>query len=65
MKVSERRYFEASENYEGYCRTCDDFTADMVEPDAHGRKCPICNELSVIGAENAMLSGHIEFEEES
>jgi Zn finger protein HypA/HybF involved in hydrogenase expression len=63
MKITESRYFEASENYEGYCTTCDYFTKDQTEPDAKNYKCPVCNEMTVIGAENAMIMGYIEFEE--
>ena len=56
-KISMRRYESASEGYEGYCAKCKKFTADGVEPDARKYKCPVCGEMRVYGAEEAMMMG--------
>ena len=57
-------YIQAVDNHEGYCPECEDFTAEMCEPDAEGRRCPECDSLDVCGAENALLRGLITFSEE-
>lgn len=53
------RYNEASSEYLGWCLRCKDFTRDCTEPDASEYDCPDCGNLSVLGAENALLSGYI------
>lgn len=48
---------------DGWCKDCDDFTVTGgVEPDAEGYKCPRCEGMSVMGADQAMLEGLIELE---
>jgi hypothetical protein len=44
------------ENY-GWCIRCQDFTADGVDPDGCGYECPVCEESTVYGAEEALLMG--------
>lgn len=64
MEISEERYMEACESYSGYCSGCDDITQDSgVEPDAEGYKCPTCDAMTVMGIENALIMGKIEFVE--
>ena len=57
--MTANRYQEACNNYEGYCTKCRKFTRDQTEPDAEGYDCPRCDEKTVMGAEQAMLSGII------
>jgi predicted RNA-binding Zn-ribbon protein involved in translation (DUF1610 family) len=52
-------YLEATENYEGYCTACRDFTAFECEPDAREYTCPDCGQATVYGAEEAMIRGYL------
>jgi Zn finger protein HypA/HybF involved in hydrogenase expression len=63
-KVSLEEYEYATESYMGWCTTCEDFTRDCTEPDAHDYDCPICEQNTVMGAEDALLSEIIEVVEE-
>jgi Zn finger protein HypA/HybF involved in hydrogenase expression len=60
--LSEEEYQDWVENYEGYCRECREWTADSVEPDARGYKCPDCGKKADYGAEEALMMGLIEIE---
>jgi Zn finger protein HypA/HybF involved in hydrogenase expression len=60
-KVAESDYLDAVDNYTGWCTKCKDFTRDSTEPDAEGYDCPECEQDTVIGAENALIQGLIEF----
>lgn len=65
MKViREDEYIDAVENDMGWCTSCEEFTAEGVEPDAEEYTCPCCAERTVMGAEQALLSGEISFGEE-
>lgn len=64
ITVTEDRYYAATNDYEGFCTTCKDFTRDQTEPDAEGYDCPVCGGKTVVGAENALLMGLIEVDEE-
>lgn len=57
VKVDIWEYNEAVDQYLGWCTVCDDFTMEAVEPDATGYFCEMCEENSVMGAENALLEG--------
>jgi Zn finger protein HypA/HybF involved in hydrogenase expression len=57
-------YTDATESYIGWCTTCERFTRDSTEPDAHDYECPACGDLTVMGAEDALCQGFIELEEE-
>ena len=48
-------YEYARGNYMGWCEECQDWTNDMVEPDARDYICEVCGSPTVIGAEDAML----------
>lgn len=56
--ITTARYISASEDDEGFCTICEDFTDDCCEPDAREYECPICGHNSVFGAEEALLMGH-------
>jgi hypothetical protein len=61
VKLSAEVFMVHRENYDGYCRTCDEITnLGGVEPDAAEHPCEVCESLSVFGVEDAMLHGWIE-----
>ena len=60
VPVSASEYHAAARDHTGWCVTCVDFTRDTTEPDAEDYKCPVCDGLTVMGAELALLSGVIE-----
>lgn len=62
--VSQSDYENACEENLGWCPDCCAFTRDMTEPDAEGYDCPDCEGHSVMGAENALICGLIDFEDE-
>ena len=64
MKLSRAEYDVFRDNSCGFCPECDDFTQEGdVEPDAHGRECPVCELFSVVGVEYAAERGMLEIEE--
>jgi len=52
-------YREYREGYVGYCTTCCDWTHESAEPDAREYECPVCEQPSVYGAEEALMQGFI------
>ena len=58
-RVGETDFLDARDSYRGWCTECLDFTRDCTEPDAHGYRCPDCSGMTVMGAENALISGAI------
>ncbi|MFH1183525.1 MAG: hypothetical protein V1755_00605 [Chloroflexota bacterium] len=60
-RIKQARYEEATEGYEGWCTACKKFTRDCTEPDAEGYDCPRCEQKTVMGAEQALICGEIEF----
>lgn len=61
--VKEEEYLEAVESHDGWCPDCEQFTRSNTEPDATEYDCPVCRNRNVVGAEYALISGMIEFEE--
>jgi len=62
--VTENEYSMAARDYIGWCTSCGEFTRDCTEPDAEEYDCPKCEQNTVMGAEQALLVGHITFKEE-
>lgn len=63
--VTQEDYLDATENYIGWCTTCKEFCRPMTEPDAQDYDCDQCgNEHSVMGAEEALIEGLLEFADE-
>jgi len=58
-KITESRFLEACDLYEGFCTTCQDFTRLMTEPDAEEYDCPDCGKNTVMGAEQALMTEEI------
>jgi hypothetical protein len=59
-RISEERYHEVADSYEGFCTSCQDFTRECTEPDAEDYDCPVCEENSVVGVELALMMGLID-----
>jgi len=54
--ITEDRYHEACDGYEGWCEVCGDFTRDCTEVDAEKYSCPQCESPdTVCGAEQAAI----------
>lgn len=58
-EVNETDYRCALEENLGWCTHCRAFTVDGVEPDAREYKCYDCDKNTVLGAEEAMMTGAI------
>jgi predicted RNA-binding Zn-ribbon protein involved in translation (DUF1610 family) len=55
--------FEHMDNDDGYCTACKKVTVcGGVEPDARGYECPDCGGKTVIGVEEAVISGKIKID---
>jgi len=57
--VTEAAYRNAQELYTGWCTSCQDWTRDSTEPDAVDYDCPVCEQNTVMGAEEALIAGEI------
>lgn len=64
VKVSEADYLDAVDAYIGWCPVCQEFCRECTEPDAESYLCEGCGEEEVVGAENALIMGLIEIEDE-
>lgn len=52
-------------SFDGYCTNCQDFTnMGGVEPDAEFYTCMVCDEDTVMGAENALIQDLIDWDED-
>lgn len=59
--LTETEYSSKLDASEGYCTACKAWTRDSgVEPDAEGKKCPECEGMTVMGAENALCHGDVD-----
>ena len=59
--ITEAEYADANDEHMGYCPDCEDFTRECTEPDARQYKCPVCESRHVVGAEEALVMGLIDF----
>lgn len=61
MKMKAKTFETKSENYDGYCSSCDAVTQKGgVEPDAQGYECPKCKKKTLMGIDEALMAGHLE-----
>jgi hypothetical protein len=66
MKLTQYEYVIHTRDYDGYCTACDAITNfGGVEPDAEEYCCDNCEQHAVMGVEQAMIAGKIEFIEEN
>lgn len=63
LVMSESEYLDAQDNYIGYCTSCG---ADHTEcePDARKRFCEACHKHTVYGAQELLIAGKIELNDE-
>lgn len=59
-----REIKEASEENQGWCTNCEEWTHDSCEPDAHKYTCPECDCNSVYGAEELVLLGLVDLSDD-
>ena len=65
MKLTESAYRQHDNDFDGYCRDCDDVTRyGMTEPDAEGYRCDECHGHNVCGIANALIAGLLQIVEE-
>lgn len=60
VSIAMDEFEEMCESYMGFCTSCQEFTRDSTAPDAENYMCDECGKNTVIGAEQAMLTGKIE-----
>jgi len=65
VTMSEAEYYEHTNDYDGVCLACGEWTFGGCEPDARRYPCESCNRRAVYGAEEALMMGYIEFTEET
>jgi hypothetical protein len=63
--VTEEDYEQAARDLIGWCPNCRRFTRDGTEGDATGYDCPSCDYHNVVGAEEALVTGLIDFKDAS
>jgi hypothetical protein len=61
-KLTQEEFHERVDNYDGICLTCSEWNFGGIEPDAEEYKCEFCENNSVIGAELALILGHLNIE---
>jgi len=59
--IKEVDFQRACDSYMGWCTECKKFTGECVEPDDEHYECPVCGNMSVMGAEQALVAGEITF----
>jgi len=64
IEISQDEYEEHTEAYDGVCLACGEWTTGGCEPDARDYHCEACDENKVVGAEEALMMGVIEFTED-
>jgi hypothetical protein len=65
VRLSEAEYAELSEECGGVCLACGEIAYSGVEPDARGYPCDECGKNAVVGIEEGLLMGRVEFVEEA
>jgi hypothetical protein len=61
ITISESEYIQHTQDSDGLCLACHEFTCGGVEPDATGYECESCGKKKVMGTEQALVMGLIEF----
>jgi hypothetical protein len=61
--TNEESYADLDEGMGGFCLSCK-AEAYGVEPDARRYKCEECGELAVFGAQELLIMGKLEFQED-
>lgn len=61
FRMTEIEYQEHCDSYNGVCIACSRVRYGNTEGDASDYECDYCGETKVIGIENALMEGFIEF----
>lgn len=61
LVIREAEYHRLVEEDSGKCLACGAEPDGFCEPDAEGYKCQACGELQVMGAEQMLVEGYIQF----
>lgn len=64
LTMAEAQYQELVSDYSGVCLACGEIKHGDTEGDAQGYTCPECEKPAVMGAENLLLSGFVDFVDE-
>lgn len=62
--ITKDEYQEAVDSCSGICMACGEMRWSDTEPDAEEYPCDACGQNKVMGIENALLAGMIEFTDE-
>lgn len=65
VSFTEEDFRDMCDDYMGFCPDCGDFTRECTEPDAEHYDCPVCEKNNVVGAEQAVILGLIDFEQDA
>lgn len=57
--ITESEYHEHVENHDGLCVECFEIQDGGCEPDAENYECEHCGSKSVMGIENALITGNL------
>ena len=64
ITLSTEEYLYHQESYDGLCINCWEWQDGGVEPDAENYPCDACGMDQVMGAEQAMVIGYIEIDDD-
>lgn len=64
IPCSMEEFEEHMECMDGICLSCKEWTVGGVEPDARGYECDACGSMKVYGAEEALMMGRLDLEED-
>ena len=65
LSLPQSEYEHHAADNDGLCLACGEIQSGGCEPDAEGYPCEACGAKSVMGFEQALVAGHIEFCEET
>lgn len=64
-RISEDEYIVHREEYDGFCLSCNDWTAmGGIEPDARDYECTSCGKHQLFGAEEILMMGILDITDE-
>lgn len=65
IEISGDDYDAHCNDNDGICLACGEWTCGGVEPDASNYKCEMCDSTSVMGCEEALMQGYLDFTNDS
>lgn len=64
LRISMADYQDMAECSMGFCLDCSDWTTETVEPDAEYLPCETCDAEAVVGAEEALVMGVLDVQDD-